>query len=310
MKFLSQKLSFSRGIVGVCQGQDGLAVAHVLQQGDNAPRLNACDFLSGGVGEQASLLQGWLKKVGLSATRAVFSLAVDDYQMLQVAPPEVPDNELRDAIRWQIRDLVDYSIEEAVVDVFQVPRDTQREGARTAYVVVARQNLLRQKIALLKDTKLKLQVIDIPELVLRNIGNLLPHADRGVALLCFGPDSGQMIVCRAGKLCLARTINVGAEALRPGAPYWQDMFDSVALEVQRSLDFFESNFSQPAINTLVLAPLGFPSTDLMASLGETLGLTVQPLEIAQLLDCQMLPDRPEQCLLAIGAALRTEMASS
>lgn len=310
MKSLSQKLSFSRGVVGVCQGRDGLAVAHVLQQGDDAPRLNVCDFLSGGIDEQAPLLQDWLKKVGLSGARAVLSLAVDDYQMLQVAPPEVPDNELRDAVRWQVRDLVDFPIDEAVVDVFQVPRDTQREGARTAYVVVARQNLLRQKVALLEDTKLKLQAIDIPELVLRNIGNLLPHADRGVALLYFGPDSGQIIICRAGKLCLARTINIGAEALRPGASYWQDMVDSVALEIQRSLDFFESNFRQPAISSLTLAPLDFSSTDLMVKLGETLGLSVQPLEITQLLDCQMLPDRLEQCLLAIGAALRSEMVSS
>lgn len=310
MKFLSDKLSFSRGVVGVCQGGDGLAVAHIVLQDDAAPSLKACEYLSGVVDEQASLLQDWLKKTGLSSALAVFSLSVDDYQMLQVAPPEVPDNELRDAVRWQIRDLIDFPIEEAVVDVFQVPRDTQREGARTAYVVVARQNLLRQKVALLKDTKLKLQAIDIPELVLRNIGNLLPHADRGTALLYFGSDSGQMVICREGKLCLARTINIGAEALRPGAPYWQDMVDSAALEIQRSLDFFDSNFSQPAINSLTLAPLGFPTADLMASLGDALGMPVQTLDIEQLLDCQIQPDRLEQCLLAIGAALRTETVSS
>jgi hypothetical protein len=39
-------------------------------------------------------------------------------------------------------------------------------------------------------------------------------------------------------------------------------------------------------------------------------MTVQALDIEQLLDCQMLPDQPEQCLLAIGAALRTEMVGS
>lgn len=310
MKFLPHKLSFSRGIVGVCHESGGMAVAHVLLREDVAPKLVACDFLSGGIGEQAALLQGWLKKAGLTAGRAVFSLAVDDYQLLQVAPPEVPDDELRDAVRWQIQDLIDFPPEEAVVDVFQVPRDTRREGARTAYVVVARQNLLRQKVALLKDAKLKLQAIDIPELVLRNIGNLLPNADRGVALLYFGADSGQIIICRGGKLCLARNINLGAEALRPEAAYWQDMVDSVALEIQRSLDFFESNFSQPAIGSLTLAPMGFDSADLMVKLGETLGIAVQPLEIADLLDCQISLDRPEQCLLAIGAALRAEMVGS
>ena len=111
-------------------------------------------------------------------------------------------------------------------------------------------------------------------------------------------------------MCLARNINIGAEALRSGAAYWQDMVDSVALEVQRSLDFFDSNFSQPAISSLTLAPMGFDSAELMVKLGEALGIALQPLEIAELLDGQIPPDRPAQCLLAIGAALRTEMVSS
>ncbi|MEZ4484278.1 MAG: hypothetical protein R2864_06655 [Syntrophotaleaceae bacterium] len=61
---------------------------------------------------------------------------------------------------------------------------------------------------------------------------------------------------------------------------------------------------------MALAPLGFDLTNLKNRLAETLGMVVQPLEIADLLDCPILPDQPEQCLLAIGAALRTEMVSS
>jgi len=310
MKLFSQKLSFARGILGLSQEEDGVAVAHVLRQGDAEPRLTACDFLPGRGEEQANVLREWLKEKGLAGSRSVFALAPELYQLLQVAPPEVPDGELRDAVRWQIRDLIDFPLEEAVVDVFQVPRDVQREGARTAYVVVARQSHLRQRVALLQGLKVKLQAIDIPELVLRNIGNLLPDADKGVALLYFGSDSGRIVICRGGKLCLARNINIGAEALRPDSAYRRDMIDAVALEIQRSLDFFESNFAQPAITSLVLTPLEFDATDLLVDLQGALGLTIRPLEIAELFECANEPEQPQRCLLAIGAALRNDMVSS
>ncbi|MEZ4484279.1 MAG: pilus assembly protein PilM [Syntrophotaleaceae bacterium] len=140
--------------------------------------MTASAYLPGSLEAQAAGLQQWLSENNLVGSRSVFALAPDFYQLLQIAPPEVPNDELRDAVRWQIRDLIDFPLEEAVVDVFQVPRDVQREGARTAYVVVARQSLLRKKVALLKNAKLKVQAIDIPELVLRNIVNLLPNAHR------------------------------------------------------------------------------------------------------------------------------------
>lgn len=310
MKLFSQKLSFSRGLLGVCQEAGGIAVAHIAAPGEAKPRLTACEFLPGETGEHAALLQDWLKRSGLSGCRTVFTLTPECYQLLQIAPPAVPDGELREAVRWQIGDLIDFPLEEAVVDVFQVPRDAQREGARTAYVVVARQVQLRQRVALLREARVKLQAIDIPELVLRNISSLLPDDDRGVALLYFGPDSGLIVISRGGKLCLARSINIGAEALRPGGAYLQDMVDAVALEIQRSLDFFESNFAQPAIAALTVAPLDFDAGDLLTDLGAALGIAVRPLDIAELLDCQVLPDQPERCLLAIGAALRTETVSS
>lgn len=310
MKLFPKKLSFAQGTLGLSQAEDGLAVAHVLMQGDAKPRLTACEFLPGKGEEQTAVLQDWLKAKGLAGSRSVFALAPELYQLLQVAPPEVPDSELREAVRWQIRDLIDFPLEEAVVDIFQVPRDVQREGARTAYVVAARQTQLQQRVALLHGAKLKLQAIDIPELVLRNVGNLLPDADKGVALLYFGPDSGRIIICRGGKLCLARNINIGTETLRPGSAYLNDMIDSVALEIQRSLDFFESNFAQPAISSLVLAPLGFDVADLKANLEAALGLTVRPLELADLLDCAGPFEQLQRCLLAIGAALRSEMVSS
>ena len=39
------------------------------------------------------------------------------------------------------------------------------------------------------------------------------------------------------------------------APEQQQAMDAIVLEVQRSLDYYESHFGQPPINSLVIAPL-------------------------------------------------------
>jgi MSHA biogenesis protein MshI len=223
-----------------------------------------------------------------------------------VVSPEVPEGELREALRWQIRDLVDFPLEEAVIDVFQVPRGHLREGARTAYVVVARQALVRQRVALLEDARLKIEAIDIPELVLRNLINLLPEAERGMAFLYFGADSGLIIVTRGQELCLARNLQVGASSLSAGGSALDSTVESIALEIQRSFDFYERSFAQKPIGSLVVAPQEFDAGGLLAGLRSALGIQVNTLDLAEILECpETLPEHPGRCLLAIGAALRT-----
>jgi MSHA biogenesis protein MshI len=48
-------------------------------------------------------------------------LAPGEYQLLQVEAPNVPLAELKTAIRWRIKDLLDYHVNDATVDVLAVP---------------------------------------------------------------------------------------------------------------------------------------------------------------------------------------------
>ena len=45
-----------------------------------------------------------------------------EYQLLMVDAPNVPPPELKSAIRWSVKDLLDFHIDDATVDVLDVPR--------------------------------------------------------------------------------------------------------------------------------------------------------------------------------------------
>jgi MSHA biogenesis protein MshI len=67
--------------------------------------------------------------------RAPLSAVVDSgsYQLVQLEAPNVEPQEWRAAIRWRLRDVIDFPLEEATVDVFEIP-----EPARGAQDVICR----------------------------------------------------------------------------------------------------------------------------------------------------------------------------
>jgi MSHA biogenesis protein MshI len=86
-------------------------------------------------------------------------------------------------------------------------------------------------------------------------------------------------------------------------------FDKITLELQRSLDNFERQFSFISVAKLVLAPSG--AAGLEEYLSSNLYTRVETLDLGQLLDLGGNPEleggaRQQRFFVAIGAALRVE----
>jgi MSHA biogenesis protein MshI len=190
------------------------------------------------------------------------------------------------------------------------------------YAVAAKKASVQQCIENLENADLALQYIDIPELVQRNVASLIPEDQRGVALLYLDTTSGLITLTHQSILYLARGLEIGTRDLIPSKSSWVDeqpggmtleaggmgqaLLDNIVLEIQRSLDYYESHFAQPPINHLYIAPLAEEIPGLMSHLAANLGVQVQMLDLNNILDCQEPISQQEQSqnFLAIGAALR------
>jgi len=307
MKRLFGKISSNGGLVGFSRSEEGLALAQVIPQSGSKPRLTFCDLLTREAAESRLLLSEGCRKRGVESCPAVCVLEMGCYQLLQVAPPDVPANELREAIRWQIGDLIDYPPEEAVVDFFHIPRGNQRQRARTAYVVAAHRDRVEERVGWMQEARLKIRAIDIPELVLSNLLNHIPDTGRSVGFLYFEADSGLIIISSGRELCLARNLPFGTSSLTVEASRLEPTVNAIALEIQRSFDFYERTFAQMPVASLVVAPREFDSDALLTGLHTSLGIDVTMLDLQQIVECpDSLPSHAGRCLLAIGAALRSE----
>ncbi|WP_051234812.1 hypothetical protein [Marinimicrobium agarilyticum] len=305
---LFRKKPSNKGAVGVQFNADGVALAYVnlpeaLVADDARPQVSVSEWLpEPDVGRQSKALADRVDRLGLRRKTCHLVLGRDDYSLLLVEAPSVPQNELREALRWRIRDLIDFPVESAVIDAFMLPEDRGRAGKRMAYVAVARRERIQERIAQVADARLELEAIDIPELSLRNIVYRLCETERGVALVRVGQGTGSLHIVRGADLHLARRFNLPYEGgLLEDLPE-----DVLVLEVQRSLDYFERQMRQPPPGQIVLVGENLTPDKITDGLSDSLpmGLSVLDLESLVALGEKAQPHTLSLCLEAVGAALR------
>jgi MSHA biogenesis protein MshI len=309
---LLKKAVAARGRLGVAFGRDQLAVAVVRRDG-GAPLLERCEALRLESGAPEAMAAA-LARLELPRLPASTVLRSEDYQLALVEAPDVPPAELRAAMRWRLRDAIDFRVEDAVIDVIDVPNQGRGGQGRMLYAVAARRASVERHAAALSGLS-AFDVVDVPELCLRNLAALVPTADRGVALLHLGETAASVVLVRGRTFYFARQMDLQATLrynLNAGAPA-EGRVDptGVVLELQRSLDYYERHFDQPPITRIAIAPAGARADTLAEDLRRETGLEVEALDLNRLLHCSQPVDAATQatCLLAIGAALREEHRS-
>lgn len=322
-----------------------VAFARVRRLNSGKLQLAALTFDGAGIDEKwAHQLASRMDNIDPARSQVTSVLPDGSYQLLLIDIPNVPADEINSAARWQIKDLLDFPVDDTVVELFEMPQVSAGEKKAMAYAVATRRSSIQEHIELLHGAGFSLNVIDIPELCTRNIATLLPQDADGVAFLHFTETHGILTVTRQGVLYLIRRIEKGRAAITSAStdtvagtgsdtvpmleiPVLEvqgssddesqsaaaDDFirmeteNTIVLEIQRSLDYYESHFFGRPLTELVLAP-GSDIGGLANSLSGQLGLTVTSLDFGKLFEMQseLMPAEQGACLLAVGAALRSD----
>jgi MSHA biogenesis protein MshI len=304
-----QKQAVGGGWTSVVFGADRIAVAEVERRRDARPVVRACDSFAR-EGSDLDALKRLKNARRLARTRCTTLLWHGQYQLLQVDAPanaeELPHAELRDSLRWRIKEMVDFPVDQAGIDVIRIPA----QGSRSPqlWVVAASQDVLRPRVHLFQDAKAPLTAIDIPELAQRNLAALFEEENRGLALVAFNGKGGRLTVTYRGELYMSRHIDISAAELT--GPDAGAVRERALLDIQRSLDNFDRNYSAIHLTRLLVGPL--PGGEAFIDyLGANLTLPVAAANLADVLDLEAVPRLAEMAAqadgwLALGAALRDE----
>lgn len=301
-------------MVGIEVTADGIALAHVVRDADCRPRLALCEFLPCDIAEKrAKVLQRRVLELGLAGTACNLVMAPQEYDMALMEAPGVAIEEMGDALRWQIKDQLTFPVEEAVIDVLQMPEDAFCGRPAMVYVVASRLALVKSAIQFIERSRLELRMIDVRETVLRNIAAMHTEGPRGLALMYLGDHGGMLALVCGDNLFLTRTVDVDLALLADEGYRRARLADQLALDVQRSLDYYESQLGQAPATALLMTPLlAQGADDLKAQLATNLAVPVMETRLPELLETEidLVPGLQQRCLLAIGAALRQDAAGT
>lgn len=311
-KLFGKKLQ-NKGIVGISYLTHGISVAVANNTDNNKLRLNHCEFIPTlNISEQASVLRELVARYSLDQYDCHLVLTTENYRRVNIEAPVVAENEMTEAIRWKITDLIDFPIDKAVIDYYSVPASMRANSGKMLEVVASPNELIKELSDKSKQAGLQVKVIDILETVLRNLAVLLPENKRGVAVLYLQESSGTILIQKEGIIYLSRNFDIGYREL--GLTSLNSSDDSqhnieqnnLALEIQRSLDYVESYYGIPPISGLAVIPLAQNTQDLLNILNSNLGITARIMDLTAIVDCDILLDDATQsrCSPVIGATMR------
>lgn len=301
--------SHSGGRQSIVLGEHGVYLAEVKFTGA-MPHVARCEYHeTGDVSVTALDKLRHAAKVG--GHQFTTLLANGEYQILLVEAPNVPAEELKTAIRWKIKDGLHFHIDDATVDVLQIPSSKLgTERVQSMYAIAAPNAIIQKRIKLFEEAGIELDVIDIPEMAQRNIAALFEQEGRALALLAFDQSGGMLTFTSGGELYLARRIEISAgQLLDANETLRQQYRDRVELELQRSMDYFDRQFHHlPVSRVLVSVP---DSVELVSFLAAIVGSKVEKLDLSQALDISAVPALADSefsasALSALGASLRKE----
>lgn len=287
-----------------------MCIAHVRRTTGGRPEVSLCMLEPVSAADPDALMR-FAKELRIGQYSCLTLLNLNEYQVLPVEALNVPPEELKTAVRWKIKDLLDYHIDDAAIDVLRIPVDKGSVPHHAMYAIAARNEVIRRCVALFEEANIVLSAIDIPEMAQRNIASLLEEPGQGLALLSFDEEGGLLTVTCDTELYLSRHIEAPlSQLLQEDAEQRQRYLDRVVMELQRSFDYFERQFHDIELKKLMMAPLPL-AIGLEGYLGRNLQMTVETVDLYRLFDfskvsSELQQDQLSRCFLTLGAALRLE----
>lgn len=233
--------------VGLAFRQDALAVCYALEA-------DQFDYQQYPVVNNDQLLAlNKLQAEHKTAAQGHLVLSPAQYQIVQVDKPNVPEDELNGALKWQVNDLVNVSPEEMILDYFSGP--TLSGGVEKINVVVATKTHLQSLVEQLDGSAIELTTITTEEFA---FASLVPFQEHAVLLVCQQPNEEVVIlIVKHGRIFFHRRLRGYAQlASKTVEELSFGVIDTLSLEIQRSSDYFERQLKQAPIKEIqVILPI-------------------------------------------------------
>jgi MSHA biogenesis protein MshI len=266
--------------IAVRQGRVNLMVTtHADSLGDAVLKVNdeqAVD--SGNYAQAISILLARYEKLNLRKAPTQVVLNPRLVQQVSMDRPQLADGEIQSSLPWLLKDLVDISANDLVADYYDPA--IQAAGQDKINVVAAQRSWLEKLIAPLQEARLHISGIINEDLATTRL--FATDEPPRVLLAQYGQEQAQLLLIARQKLIVSRQLKP-LQSIAQGAGGSVDSYetDNLALELQRSLDYYSGQMRQAPLQHVQLALPGNQAQSIADVLAESLSLQVTLLGYPQ-----------------------------
>jgi len=264
----------------------------------------------------APALRAGLRSAGIKTGRAVVGMGGRTALVRTFMLPPMPEDELKNAVKWEAERHLPLRIDEAVLDA-QVMREVTEDGQRRVEVLMAavpeRDAVAYYGVA--HEAGLDVAALEVSSLALVRS---LAKTTALTAVVDIGADASDIVIVQDGLPPVCRSIPVGADHLSSAAgvpaadagigataPGWQELLEGLT----RSIEYFQAQARREKVERVVVtgegAELPGAAQTLAAGLGVpvTIGDPLARLTVAAGL-AERLGTHRASLAVAVGLALR------
>jgi type IV pilus assembly protein PilM len=219
----------------------------------------------------------------------------------------MPVEELEDQIHWEAEQYIPFDINDVNVDFQILSPDEQDPSKMNVLLVASKKDIINDYLAVFAEAGLKLVVVDVDSFAVQNAyeSNYDPDPNEVVALVNVGASIMNLNIVRGGVSLFTRDVQMGgnlyteeiqkqfglnsedAEQMKLQAatsddPRLQEIVqrvnDTIALEMRRSLDFYNSTAGEGRIAKVYLSGGGAKTAQLVEAVQQRLSLPVEMLD--------------------------------
>lgn len=248
-----------------------------------------------------------LKSLNIRAKDAACSVSGNSVIIRKISLPAMPAEELEDQIHWEAEQYIPFDINDVNID-FQILAADQHDPSKMEVLLVAsKKDIINDYLAVFNETGINLAVVDVDSFAIQNAFELNydVNPENVTALINIGASIMNLNIVKNDISLFTRDVQMGgnlyteeiqkqfgvnseeAERIKitgdsPDQARLHDTIsrvnETLAMEMRRSLDFYNTTAGEGKINNVFLSGGGAKTPRLAEAVNQRLGLPIEILD--------------------------------
>ncbi|GAM07845.1 competence protein A [Geobacter sp. OR-1] len=259
--------------------------------------------------DSSSIVEGvknLIKSLNIKDKEIACSVSGNSVIIRKILLPSMSPEELEDQIQWEAEQYIPFDINDVNIDFQLLSQDDNDVSKMNVLLVASKKDVINDYITVFNEAGLKLVVMDVDSFAVQNVFELNYDIDpeEVYALINVGASIMNINIVRGGISLFTRDVQMGGnlytEEIQKQFALSRDdaervkitgetqeperlsdvidrINDTLAIEIRRSLDFYNSNAGEGKISKVFLSGGCSKTPKLPASVSERLGMPVELL---------------------------------